>query len=67
MTTGPINKQTQSFSLQVRIGSTCGVNIQGASVYVTAVPYNQFDIPAEKLTGSEQHHDCSASAACRTS
>ena len=37
----------------MRIGSTCGVNIQGASVYVTAVPYNQFDIPAEKLTGSD--------------
>ena len=53
VTTGAINKQTQSFSLQVRIGSTCGVNIQGASVYVTAVPYNQFDIPAEKLTGSD--------------
>ena len=53
VTTGAINNQTQSFSLQVRIGSTCGVNIQGASVYVTAVPYNQFDIPAEKLTGSD--------------
>jgi hypothetical protein len=53
VTTGPINKQTQSFSLQVRVGSTCGVDIQGASVYVTAVPYNQFDIPAEKLTGSD--------------
>ena len=53
VTTGPINKQTQSFSLQVRIGSTCGINIQGASVYVTAVPYNQFDIPSEKLTGSD--------------
>ena len=53
VTTGPVNKQTQSFSLQVRIGSTCGLDIQGASVYVTAVPYNQFDIPAEKLTGSD--------------
>ena len=53
VTTGPINKQTQSFTLQVRIGSTCGVDIQGASVYVTAVPYNQFNIPAEQLTGSD--------------
>jgi hypothetical protein len=53
VTTGPINKQTQSFSLQVRVGSTCGVDIQGASVYVTAVPYNQFDIPDEKLTGND--------------
>ncbi len=53
VTTGPINKQTQTFSLQVRIGSTCGVDIQGASVYVTAVPYNQFDIPDERLTGTD--------------
>ena len=50
---GPINAQTQSFTLKVRVGSTCGVNIQGASVYVTAVPYNQFTIPAEELTGSD--------------
>jgi hypothetical protein len=53
VTSGPINRQTQSFTLQVRIGSTCGVNIQGASVYVTAVPYNQFTIPAEPLTGPD--------------
>ena len=53
VTTGAINRQTQSFSLQVRIGSTCGVDIQGASVYVTAVPYNQFNIPAEQVTGSD--------------
>jgi len=53
VTTGPINKQTQSFSLEVRVGSTCGVAIQGASVYVTAVPYNQFDIPDERLSGND--------------
>jgi hypothetical protein len=53
VTTGPINKETQSFSMQVRVGSTCGVAIQGASVYVTAVPYNQFDIPDERLTGND--------------
>jgi hypothetical protein len=51
--TGPINAQTQSFTLRVRVGSTCGVGIQGASVYVTAVPYNQFNIPAEQLTGTD--------------
>jgi hypothetical protein len=53
VTTGAINKSTQSFSLQVRVGSTCGVGIQGASVYVTAVPYNQFNVPAEPVTGSD--------------
>ena len=50
---GPINEGTDTFTMKVRIGSTCSVNIKGASVYVTAVPYNQFTIPAEELTGDE--------------
>jgi len=50
---GPINERTDSFTLKVRVGSTCSVNVKGASVYVTAVPYNQFSIPAEELTGDE--------------
>jgi hypothetical protein len=50
---GAINRQTSSFTLKVRAGSTCGVNIKGASIYVTAVPYNQFTIPAEELTGDD--------------
>ena len=42
------------FTLKVRVGSTCsGINIKGASVYVTAVPYNQFTIPEEELTGDD--------------
>lgn len=50
---GPINEQTTTFTLKVRVGSTCSVDIKGASVYVTAVPYNQFSIPSEELTGDE--------------
>ena len=50
---GPIDEQTQTFTLKVRVGSTCSVDIKGASVYVTAVPYNQFSIPAEELTGDD--------------
>src|SRR5436305_7081286 len=50
---GPINAGTNSFTLKVRVGSTCSVNIKGASVYVTAVPYNQFSIPNEELTGDD--------------
>ena len=50
---GPINKNTNSFTMKVRVGSTCSVNIKGASVYVTAVPYNQFSIPTEELTGDD--------------
>jgi hypothetical protein len=50
---GAVNEQTQTFTLKVRVGSTCSVNIKGASVYVTAVPYNQFSIPEEELTGDD--------------
>jgi hypothetical protein len=50
---GSVNENTQSYTLKVRIGSTCGRNIKGASVYVTAVPYNQFSIPEEELTGDQ--------------
>jgi hypothetical protein len=50
---GPVNSKTDSFTLKVRVGSTCSVNVKGASVYVTAVPYNQFSIPAEELTGDD--------------
>jgi hypothetical protein len=50
---GPINKGTDTFTLKVRVGSTCSRDIIGASVYVTAVPYNQFNIPAEELTGND--------------
>jgi hypothetical protein len=31
-----------------------GSAANGASVYVTAVPYNQFSIPAEELTGDDE-------------
>ncbi len=50
---GPVNERTDSFTLKVRVGSTCSRDIIGASVYVTAVPYNQFTIPDEELTGSD--------------
>ncbi len=50
---GPVNERTDSFTLKVRVGSTCSRDIIGASVYVTAVPYNQFTIPDEELTGNE--------------
>src|SRR3954453_2681439 len=50
---GSVNEGTNSFTLKVRVGSTCSVNIKGASVYVTAVPYNQFSIPSEVLTGDD--------------
>jgi hypothetical protein len=50
---GPVNESSDTFTLKVRIGSTCSRNVIGASVYVTAVPYNQFTIPEEELTGND--------------
>lgn len=50
---GPVNEGTDTFTLKVRVGSTCSRDIIGASVYVTAVPYNQFTIPDEELTGND--------------
>jgi hypothetical protein len=50
---GPVNEGTDTFTLEVRVGSTCSRDVIGASVYVTAVPYNQFSIPAEELTGND--------------
>ena len=50
---GPVNERSDTFTLKVRVGSTCGRDVIGASVYVTAVPYNQFTIPDEELTGND--------------
>jgi hypothetical protein len=46
--TAPIADISPPARLQIR-----AFDVKGASVYVTAVPYNQFTIPAEELTGSE--------------
>jgi hypothetical protein len=43
---------THTFTLRVRVGSTCGPFVSGAIVYATAVPYNQFTIPPEASTDS---------------
>jgi hypothetical protein len=40
----------QSFSVRFLVTDTCGHPVRGASVYATAVPYNQVTIPPEQLT-----------------
>ena len=48
----PVTFGTRSLTVRVHI-SGCGGNVQGALVYVTAVPYNMFGVPAEQMTGSD--------------
>jgi hypothetical protein len=48
----PVTFGTRSLSVRVHI-TGCGGSVQGALVYVTAVPYNMFQVPAEQMTGSD--------------
>lgn len=48
----PLSTSTTSFTATVRVTDTCGQPVSGAEVYMTAVPYNQFTIPAQQTTGS---------------
>jgi hypothetical protein len=48
----PVTFGTRTLSVRVHI-SGCGGSVQGALVYVTAVPYNMFQVPPEQMTGSD--------------
>jgi len=50
ITSGTLTLQTNTFSIRFVVTDTCGSPVAGALVYPTAVPYNQFTIPAEKAT-----------------
>ena len=41
---------TQSVTVRFRVSACGGRPVQGMLVYVTAVPYNQFSVPAERQT-----------------
>src|SRR5262249_38657808 len=47
---GVIPAQLTSLSVRFHVSDTCGQPVNGASVYATAVPYQQVSIPAETTT-----------------
>jgi hypothetical protein len=48
-----VRRGTAALVVRFHVTSTCGRSVQGALVYATATPYNQFSIPPEAVTGSD--------------
>ncbi len=48
-----VGGSTRRVSLRVRVSACNGKPVQGALVYATAVPYNQFSVPPEATTGAD--------------
>lgn len=48
-----VGSSTQTLVVRFHVSSTCGGPVQGALVYATATPYNQFSIPPEQPTGAD--------------
>ena len=45
-----VARGTTQIIVRYHVSDTCGHPVQGALVYATAVPFNQFTIPAEQPT-----------------
>jgi hypothetical protein len=48
-----VSKGTPTLTVRFHITSTCGGPVQGALVYATATPYNQWSIPPEASSGAD--------------
>lgn len=49
----PITRSTGDLTMRVHISACNGRAVSGALVQTTAIPFNQFSIPAEQATGSD--------------
>jgi hypothetical protein len=49
----PITKSTTDATVKIHVSACSGRPVQGALIYITAVPYSQFSIPPEGPTGSD--------------
>jgi hypothetical protein len=50
---GVVGRSTEEIVMRYRVTACNGKPVQGALVYVTAVPYNQFSVPPEATTGAD--------------
>src|SRR5437764_11292834 len=48
-----VSRTTQDITVKFHVSACGGRNVQGALVYVTAVPFAQFSVPPEAATGSD--------------
>jgi hypothetical protein len=48
-----VSKGTRTMNVRFHVTSSCGGPVQGALVYVTATPFNQWTIPPEASTGAD--------------
>jgi hypothetical protein len=67
---GVIGRSTQDITVRFHVSACSGRSVQGALVYSTAVPFQQFSIPAETPTGADgwatmQMHQMSGFPAAR--